>query len=424
MKQANGGSASESEVLAWQVVERLESAGHEAYLVGGCVRDQLLGRPVYDYDITTSALPEQVQALFSETIPTGIQHGTVSVVLNRERFEVTTFRMDGDYEDGRRPLEVVFVRSLREDLARRDFTINAMALGRDGELHDPFGGQDDLRVRLVRAVGEPERRFQEDALRMLRGIRFAAQLGFEIESATKTAIWREAHRLKTIARERIREEWHKMLLSSPQIALPLLQETGSLGYVLSRPQRFDLQVNDPWGRGVDPWVLAGKWATEAPCDLALRYCIGFRAVKMDDARMDRTLQELKLSGQLKKEIRGCWALNAFGDPERWNDRQWRDLFFKSGRESVWRACMLHAILQEESERQAYWQAEVQARAARQPIWSLQDLAVSGQDLLAAGVEAGPQLGRMLKRLAEAVLEEPGRNQREVLLGLVEEWQGR
>ena len=163
------------------ILKTLEDAGFAACFVGGCVRDTLLGRPVHDWDVTTSALPEEIMALFPRCIPTGIKHGTVTVLLNGESFEVTTFRRDGAYHDGRHPDGVVFVPNLTEDLARRDFTINAMAMHLDGSITDCFDGKADLKRGIIRCVGDPERRFREDALRMLRALRFSAQLGFQIE---------------------------------------------------------------------------------------------------------------------------------------------------------------------------------------------------------------------------------------------------
>ena len=171
-----------------EILDTLEQAGYEAYYVGGCVRDRLLGRPVHDWDITTSAMPEVVLALFGHCVPTGIAHGTVTVLLEDTGAEVTTFRTDGSYHDGRHPDRVTFVRSLREDQARRDFTVNAMAMDRRGRIYDAFGGQADLDRRLLRAVGDPETRFREDALRMLRALRFAAQLGFALDPDTARAI--------------------------------------------------------------------------------------------------------------------------------------------------------------------------------------------------------------------------------------------
>ena len=172
---------------AAQILKTLNAAGYEAYVVGGCVRDSILDRVPGDWDITTSALPEQVKELFHRTVDTGIQHGTVTVMMGKEGFEVTTYRVDGEYHDGRHPDAVTFTRSLEEDLKRRDFTINAMAYSAEEGLIDPFGGQKDLARGLVRAVGVPHQRFTEDALRILRLYRFAARFGFEIDPATGQA---------------------------------------------------------------------------------------------------------------------------------------------------------------------------------------------------------------------------------------------
>ena len=198
---------------ARDVLHRLEAAGHEAYLVGGCVRDLLRGVTPHDCDITTSARPEEVLALFEGfAIPTGLQHGTVTVREGGEHFEVTTFRADGVYSDHRRPDSVTFSESLQEDLQRRDFTVNAMAMDLRGQLHDLHGGAEDLKKGIIRCVGEPRKRFEEDALRIMRGLRFAAVLGFAIEEETAAAMERCAPLLRHIAAERLREEMEKLLL--------------------------------------------------------------------------------------------------------------------------------------------------------------------------------------------------------------------
>ena len=186
------------------ILHTLNEAGHEAYAVGGCVRDAMLGRTPEDWDITTSAQPQQVKELFRRTVDTGIQHGTVTVLIQDGGYEVTTYRIDGSYEDGRHPTQVAFTSLLSEDLRRRDFTINAMAYHPEEGLIDLYGGQQDLENRIIRAVGVPEERFQEDALRIMRAIRFAAQLNFDIEPDTFQAIRKFAERLELISRERIR----------------------------------------------------------------------------------------------------------------------------------------------------------------------------------------------------------------------------
>lgn len=202
----------------------LRNGGFDAYPVGGCVRDLLLGRAPGDWDVTTSARPEQVMALFAKTVPTGLPHGTVTVLLDGQSFEVTTFRADVGYSDGRHPDAVVFGTSLEGDLARRDFTVNAMALGPDGGVIDPFGGQADLRNKVIRAVGDPQVRFTEDALRMFRAVRFSAQLGFALEDGTRAALVAQAHRAGLVSGERIKVEVEKTLLSpKPELAACFLQ---------------------------------------------------------------------------------------------------------------------------------------------------------------------------------------------------------
>ena len=195
------------------ILESIQKAGYEAYVVGGCVRDALLGREPHDWDITTSALPTEVKNVFPRTVDTGLQHGTVTVLCRGTGYEVTTFRVDGVYEDGRHPKEVTFTPSLKEDLRRRDFTINAMAYNNASGLVDLFGGQQDLENGVVRAVGDPVQRFTEDALRIMRAIRFSAQLGYEIEPGTLKAAEILAPNLQKISSERIREELEKTLVS-------------------------------------------------------------------------------------------------------------------------------------------------------------------------------------------------------------------
>ena len=211
----------------------LRGAGYLAYPVGGCVRDLLLGRAPDDWDVTTSALPRQVRALFAHTIPTGIQHGTVTVLLEGAAVEVTTFRREGGYHDGRHPGQVSFDAGLEEDLGRRDFTVNAMALGEDGAVIDPFGGRADLAAGLIRCVGEPDRRFGEDALRMLRAVRFAARLGFDIAEETAAAIPRNSHRAGRLSGERVKSEVEKILLSPRPDWVGRAVEWGLLNHLFS-----------------------------------------------------------------------------------------------------------------------------------------------------------------------------------------------
>lgn len=209
------------------IIDQLESNGFKAYMVGGCVRDLLSNKVPHDYDITTSALPEDVTRLFDKTIPTGMKHGTVTVVLEGDMFEVTTFRVDGEYLDSRRPEEVIFVDNLREDLSRRDFTINAMAYNSSEGLQDFFDGELDLENSIIRTVGDSHKRFKEDALRMMRAVRFSAQLGFTIDAYTLEAIRDLNYLIDNISLERIREEVNKILINDSN-CIELLLDVGLL----------------------------------------------------------------------------------------------------------------------------------------------------------------------------------------------------
>ena len=208
------------------ILHILEKAGYEAYVVGGCVRDSILGRSPDDWDITTSAKPEQVKALFHRTVDTGLQHGTVTVLMEKEGYEVTTYRVDGEYEDGRHPKEVTFTASLKEDLKRRDFTINAMAYNPSSGLVDLFGGLEDIERKIIRCVGDPLERFTEDALRIMRAVRFSAQLGFAIEEETRKALKVLAPNLKHVSAERIQVELVKLLMSPHPDYLRVAYEAG------------------------------------------------------------------------------------------------------------------------------------------------------------------------------------------------------
>ena len=211
---------------AEKILHILEENGYEAYVVGGCVRDSILGRNPNDWDITTSASPQQVKELFQRTVDTGLQHGTVTVLMDKEGYEVTTYRVDGDYEDGRHPKQVMFTSSLEEDLKRRDFTINAMAYHPERGLVDLFHGMEDMEHKIVRCVGDPMERFHEDALRILRAVRFSAQLGFTIEEKTKAGIQALAPNLKCVSAERIQTELVKLLVSPHPDYLRVAYETG------------------------------------------------------------------------------------------------------------------------------------------------------------------------------------------------------
>jgi len=270
-------------------LEALTGAGYAAYPVGGCVRDLLLGRWPGDVDICTSAHPEQVMALFPNAVPTGLRHGTVTVPTADGNVEITTFRREGGYADSRHPDAVAFDVGLREDLSRRDFTVNAMALAPDGTVIDPFGGREDLKRGLIRCVGDPDRRFSEDALRMLRAVRFAAQLGFRIEENTADALSRNACRTERVSGERIKAEMEKILLSPrPQMAA-LLFRAGLLDHLYVPETLPDLApLAEPPPHKEDRWrgfcALTGFPIAALPVERSLR-----RAVEHPEANLIPTL---------------------------------------------------------------------------------------------------------------------------------------
>ena len=361
-----------------ELLKKLEDAGFEACFVGGCVRDTLLGRPVHDWDITTSALPEQTMALFPRCIPTGLKHGTVTVLLNGESFEVTTFRKDGAYHDARHPDEVTFVPRLEQDLARRDFTINAMAMHLDGSITDPFGGRADLERRLLRCVGAPERRFREDALRMLRARRFSAQLGFRIEAGTERAIKENAHLCRALSSERVCAETEKTLLSERPETLGVMIEEGLLA-ACALEGSYDLRQL----RTVPPEPDA-RWAMLQ----VLIPELDLRAFRMP-----------------AKRVRLAEAAAAGYQPHY--DRQaLKELMAEAGTETAFVCAQLSA--------QAALFREIQESGE---CVSLRNLAVSGKDFPAL---AGKRTGEMLQTLLRHVLLHPEDNNRQTLLRLAEE----
>ena len=228
------------------ILDRLHEAGFEAYAVGGCVRDSILGRIPGDWDITTNALPQDTKKLFKRTIDTGIEHGTVTIMVGKEGYEVTTYRIDGKYEDSRHPSEVTFTKNLTEDMKRRDFTINAMAYNDEEGIIDRFGGMEDIEKGLIRCVGNPKERFSEDALRIMRAVRFAAQLNYSIEDETKNAISELADTLKNISAERIQTELVKLLLSDHPERLMTAYELGITKVILPEFDRcMETPQNNP-----------------------------------------------------------------------------------------------------------------------------------------------------------------------------------
>lgn len=353
------------------ILQTLRRAGYEAWFVGGCVRDSLLGRPIHDWDVTTSALPEQVMACFDRCVPTGLRHGTVTVLTEQGPVEVTTYRTDGDYPDGRHPAQVTFVRSLQEDLARRDFTVNAMAVDEAGNLVDLYGGREDLANKLLRCVGDPEKRFREDALRMLRAIRFSAQLDFAIEPKTQTAMENLGHLCAGLSAERVRDELEKTLLSAhPE----RVQQIAALGL----PEEY----------GLDKEVDC-RWLANVPAERIVRWAGLCRLYPKLDLMM---LRLDKLSAQ------DAMTAGRLAVPK--DELGWKYLIADYG---VRRAEIVGALAGERE--------TVERLLASGDCLTLKQLAVKGRDL--PHLE-GKAVGEHLQKLLYHVLEHPEDNQKEIL----------
>lgn len=388
------------------LLDALHGAGHAAYAVGGCVRDSLLGLDPHDWDLCTSARPEQVMALFGEEkcIPTGLQHGTVTVKQGGRLYETTTFRTEGAYSDGRHPDAVCFVPDVREDLARRDFTINAMAYSAEKGLIDPFGGQDDLAAHLVRAVGEPERRFEEDALRILRLYRFAARFGFAIDPATGAAARALGPHLDCVSAERIQEELLK-LLAAPRPGSYL--EPAVLAVVLP-----ELEPEKQPGRFAELCRTIDRiepTAENVPARLAALLC------PLGEAGARKALRKLKCSNALTDEVTAL-EREAPGTPGSEMQLTAKRLLGRYELPTIQRLTALcSARHPEQAEAFAALRAEAERLTVENACCRVSQLAVNGRDLMAAGVRPGPGLRQVLNALLEAVITGQTPNEKDALL---------
>ncbi len=428
------------------IIKKIEDAGYEAYAVGGCIRDSVIGRTPDDWDITTSANPRQVKAIFGRTIDTGIRHGTVTVMLEKEGFEVTTYRIDGEYEDGRHPKEVVFTSRLEEDLRRRDFTINAMAYNDRKGLVDVFGGAEDIRNRIIRCVGRPEERFDEDALRMMRAVRFSAQLGYSIEEGTAAAIKEMAGNLEKISAERIRTELVKLLVSPHPDALRICYETGITKIVLPEFDRCmeTVQNNPHHCYTVGEHILHSMMKVKGDKVLRLTmlmHDIGKPETKTTDGEgtdhfhghasvsaelTERILRRLKFDNDTLHTVKRLVLYHDYDiNPVPEGVRR---AIHKTGEDifpllfEVKRADMLaQSGYQREEKEEKLKRAEAvyEEVIRKKDCVSLRTLAVTGKDLMDAGMEPGKKIGEVLDRLLEIVLEDPEKNTKEELLKLYE-----
>ncbi|MEG0941223.1 MAG: CCA tRNA nucleotidyltransferase [Oscillospiraceae bacterium] len=376
------------------VLTRLESRGFSAYLVGGCVRDIIMNRTPNDWDICTNALPDEVMEAFPYSRPTGIKHGTVTVREHGSDVEITTFRSDGEYSDHRRPKNVLFISDLKGDLERRDFTMNAIAVPLSGVIFDPFNGTDDIKRRTIRCVGDPNKRFNEDALRMLRAMRFSATLGFEIESETMAAIRQNAGLTATLAPERICIELEKILLSDAPSRISDLIEIGLLSRIIETKKAVPLDTLSRL-----PKNRLQRWA--GLCALLLRSGI------IDSTEV--FLQTLRLdSATIHNSARGC-ELVVSSAPQ--SKLEWKRLLSRNGRDCGLCAAAAAEVLYGEG----YLKA-LRSAASGNDCYSLKRLAITGDDLLELGF-VGPELGKVLYMLLDHVLECPNDNKKFVLLAM-------
>ena len=428
-----------------KIINVLQSAGYEAWAVGGCVRDSILHREPDDWDITTSARPEQVKVLFHRTVDTGIQHGTVTVLVDRVGYEVTTYRIDGEYEDSRHPKEVTFTASLQEDLRRRDFTINAMAYNEEAGLVDIFGGIEDISKKVIRCVGDAKERFTEDALRMMRAVRFSAQLGYDIEEATRLAICELSQTLEKISAERIRTELLKLLVSPHPEMLRICRETGMTAVFLPEFDQMAQTVQNNPHHCYDVAEHTIQALMHSAPEKTLRLALLFhdmgkaktrttdqdgvdhfhghsevsgelartilRRLKFDNETIDRVVRLVRAHDvKIEPGERNMrFALNRLGPdlfPELFLVKE-ADLAAQSDYQR-----------EEKQEHLRRMQEDYEAVIASGACLTLKGLAVNGKDLIGIGMQAGRGLGDILQKLLEEVLEEPQHNTKEFLLGEV------
>lgn len=427
------------------ILDTLQKHKYQAFIVGGCIRDCILGRVPEDWDIATNAVPEEVKGLFPVTVDTGIKHGTVTIIINKSSYEVTTYRIDGEYLDFRKPRSVTFTSSIEEDLSRRDFTINAMAYNPLRGIVDPFGGISDIKKEVIRTVGDPDKRFNEDALRMLRTVRFSAQLGFSINENTLRSISRNCQLAENISAERIRDELTKTLLSDNPFCFSLLMDTKLIRYTLPEFERcFLTGQNNPY-HAYDVAVHTLRSVDNIEKDKVLRWAmlfhdIGKPGVKTTDNKgIDHFYNHQQLSVKLSKT-----AMLRLRFDKKSMDKilllvKFHDMHIKTEPKSVRKAMsrigedmfenLLKVIeadknaqnpklLKERTEKfSKLWEIYKDIRETRQ-CTSLKSLAVSGDDLIAFGIKPGKEIKELLDSLLEKVIEEPELNKKEILLDLL------
>lgn len=429
------------------IINTLQRAGYEAYAVGGCVRDTILNREPDDWDITTSAKPMEIKRLFPVTIDTGIQHGTVTVLKNHVGYEVTTYRIDGEYADNRHPKEVIFTANLKEDLLRRDFTINAMAYNHEEGIIDEYGGLDDIRDGIIRCVGNPYDRFSEDALRIMRAVRFSAQLGYRIEEETSKAIIKLSPNLASISAERINTELTKLLLSPNPDYLRDAYRLGITGVVLPELDRCMEceQVNPHHCYSVGEHTLHSLKIV--PDDKVLRYTMLFHDFgKPDTQSVDEDgrmhfyghpavsermasdiMHRLKFDNDTMNAVKLLCKNHDLEITE--DNKHVRRAMNKLGTDNFGKLLMVKradCMAQSDYKREEKLASLDNLTSIYNEIVNagecvcMKDLAVCGRDLIDLGIKPGPAMGAILDELLNKVIDDPALNDREVLLEIVKE----
>ena len=387
---------------AEKILETLNGKGYEAYIVGGCVRDMIMGRKPGDWDITTSARPEETKKCFKRTFDTGIKHGTITVLLEGGSYEVTTYRTEGEYTDCRHPDEVVFTRDIHEDLLRRDFTMNAIAYHPREGFIDPFGGRDDIEKKTIRGVGFPDERFREDALRMLRAVRFAAQLGFSVEEETWKALKNRAELIKKVSAERIREELQKLIMSGRSEKLSLLAESGLMGYI--------------WPSLAD---ALEKYSAETAGELAaseavpaLRWALFLR--RLGAAEAQSLMKGLKFDTKTMKSVCAVIAEEKNGvDVSPYGVKKTLN---RLGDENY--GLFLKYSLAIGDKRAGEAEKVLEEIRKKGECVGLKDLALNGTDIGKMGVKDGRLIGEILSALLDEAQKDNENNKREILEDIV------
>ena len=367
---------------AFPVLKQLEQAGYEAYFVGGSIRDLILKRPIHDIDIATSAYPAEVKRIFPKTIDTGIKHGTVTVLNDGASYEITTFRTESGYQDFRRPDHVTFIQNLAEDLKRRDFTINALAMNRTGEIIDLFNGLGDLQKHLIKAVGDPMKRFHEDALRMMRAVRFMSQLNFDLESQTKEAVSDLHQLLSKISVERIRDEFVKMGTgTNSRAAFKIFLQTKLSESVPDFAGKSDLLAIYPKLK-FNPSLETSLWS------------IIIILLKISDNQIARFMRDWKNSNAMTEKVRKIVVLFDLISEKSPSDLE----LFNAGKDILLNTIDVAHILGQPVNSEA-----LVDRYTALPIKSMSELAIDGQFLIANGIKPGPKLGQILNQIKQKVI---------------------